>query len=254
MSEPHSRCSAMGAICVLDLETAPDPMALSLAGLRKAERAHGAAALHQITDATVLHAREEEDGSWSGFQLSSYTVRDSDEAELLRSLDLDLDRLRRQDGTIVTYNGVRHDLPVLRRRAARHLMFDGSWILPDDKIRHYDLMLMAPGGRSGSWSKLRDAAAGLGIPVAHQLPTRGLGTATAGVRKSQVDVLATFLVMLHDVALRRGSSEPLRRGWRSLAQYIGTMGPHGDHLAQYRRHPLAAGSDEPGRGALAPVR
>ncbi len=236
----HMHQMPLGAICVLDIETAPDPFALSLAGLRHSDRANGAAALHQITDASVLHAREDEDGSWKAFELSSFTIKDSSEDELLQSIDQHLHRLREQNGKIVTYNGVRHDLPVLRRRAARHLMFDGSWILPDDDISHYDLMLMAPGGRSGSWSKLRDTAAGLGIPVAYQLPTRGIGTATAGVRKSQVDVVTTFLVLLHDVALRRGSGEPLRRGWRALSKYIKTMGPHGDHLAQYRRHPLGA--------------
>jgi hypothetical protein len=240
MKVAHTRQAALGAICVLDIETAPDPFALALAGLKHSDRANGAAALHQITDASVLHACEDEDGSWNAFELSSFTIKDSSEDELLQSIDQHLHRLRKHNGKIVTYNGVRHDLPMLRRRAARHLMFDGSWILPDEDVPHYDLMLMAPGGRSGSWSKLRDTAAGLGIPVAHQLPTRGLGTPTAGVRKSQVDVVATFLILLHDLALRRGSDEPLRRGWRALSQFIRTMGPHGDHLAQYRRHPLGA--------------
>jgi len=238
MNGSDSLRNGLGAICVLDIETAPDPHALALAGLKRSKQTDDAAALHRIEDVSMLRAYEAPDGTWSEFRLSSYSAKTSTEIDVLEAIDEHLEELVHRGGALVTYNGLRHDLPVIRRRAARHLMMGAPWMTRDEIFRHYDVMMMAPGGRLRRWSKLRDTAAGLGIPVAFQLPTRGIGTATAGIRKSQVDVVATFLVMLYDVSMRRGSEVPIRSGWQALSRYIGAMGPHGDHLAQFTRHPL----------------
>lgn len=227
----------LGTICVLDIETAPDPLALAIAGKRSGS-SDASAALHFVRDASLLIAREGADGNWGGFELHSFDADRHSEERLLTSINQRLQALWTTQGTLVTYNGVAHDAVVLARRAARHLMFDASGIAAIHRERHLDLMLMTRVSGDGRWSKLRDVAAGLGIPTAHQMAQRGMDAATLGIRKSQTDVAMTFLVLLYELAMRRGDAGPVVQGWRAFGKFIARMGPHGEHLAQYRRHPL----------------
>lgn len=231
-----------GTVCVIDIETSPDPLAMAMFGGRRTASREASAALHRINDVSVLFATEAEDGSWRDFRVASHTAVDTCEEVLLRAIDDHLVQLRRKEGRLISYNGIAHDLPTIRRRAARHLMFDMPGLDDDNALRHLDMMLMVPRNRRGQWSKLNEVAAGLGIPIAHELPSRGIGQATVGIRKSQVDVVMTFLVFLYELALRRRCADPVIAGWRGLGAHIRGMGPHGEHLAQFRRHLLGAPS------------
>ena len=231
---------SLGNVCVLDIETAPDPFAIALAGSKEKSK-DTTALLHHITDASVLCAHEKPDGTWTNFELKSFTAKGQSETDTLLGIDRYLTRLTSNAGTLVSYNGIKHDMQVVRRRAANHLMFEMPGIFPSVELRHLDLMRVIPTGTQQRWGKLRDVAAGLGIPVSYQTLSRGMGVATPGIRKSQVDVVATFLVMLYELATWRRDVGPVVLGWGALGKYISEMGPHGDHLAQYRRHPLGGG-------------
>lgn len=240
----HDFPEGFGRMCVLDIETAPDPLALAMAGKRGGATEHSAA-LHYISDASALVATEDADGHWRDFEMRSFSCSRLDEVNILRSINGILTTLWASGGTLVTYNGVGHDMIMLQRRAARHLMFDLPGIATAHAQRHLDIMLMMTSPREQRWSKLREVAAGLGIPTSHQHANRGLDPKTAGIRKSQTDVSMTFLVSLFELSMRRQDAGAVIRGWRAFGEYIARMGPHGDHLAQFRRHPLG-GSLEAG--------
>lgn len=226
----------IGRILVLDIESATDPYALALAG-RRGRVAETGAALHLITDVSMLAATERDDGSWDEMSIVSVSGGQDDEPGLLRKVDAQLRSLQRRDGVLVTYNGA-HDTTVLIRRCARHLMFDMTGIASARDGRQFDPMTMRAGPKNERWSKLKEVAAGLGIPTAHQLQGRGTTVATAGMAKSQTDVAMTFLVMLYELSMLRRDAGAVMRGWRALGGHIAAMGPHGEHLGQFRRHPL----------------
>lgn len=145
----------LGRICVLDIETAPDALSLAWAGNRGA-RSETPATLHAIQDASLLLANETENGIWSDFQLISVTASESGEPELLANVDATLAGVVGSEGTLVSYNGAVHDLPMLRRRAARHLMFERPGISPDTPLPHIDLMRdLVPSSGRRDWARLR---------------------------------------------------------------------------------------------------
>lgn len=226
----------LGRILVLDIESATDPYALALSG-RRGSVAETGAALHLVTDVSMLFATEREDGSWDEISITSVAGGQDDEPGLLRKVDAALRSMQAREGTLVTYNGA-HDTTVLIRRCARHLMFDMTGIAVARDGKQFDLMTMRAGPKNERWSKLKDVAAGLGIPTVHQLRGRGTSPTSGGVAKSQTDVAMTFIVMLYELAMLRRDAGPVMQGWRALGSYIDKMGPHGEHLAQFRRHPL----------------
>jgi hypothetical protein len=226
----------IGRVCVLDIESATDAHALALSG-RRGRVTETSAALHLITDVSMLSATESSDGSWTDITLQSVASNQVGEEKLLRDVDAELSSLWRLAGMLVTYNGS-HDTTVLMRRCARHLMFDMDGIASAPEKPQFDLMRMRAGSHAERWGKLKDVAAGLGIPTAHQLPSRGMSAPTPGVTKSQTDVAMTFVIMLYEMSMARRDVATVIRGWRALGRYITDMGPHGEHLAQFRRHPL----------------
>jgi hypothetical protein len=226
----------LGRILVLDIESATDPYALALSG-RRGRVAETSAALHLVTDVSMLAATERRDGSWDDISIFTVSGGQDDEPALLRKVDSALQSLRASKGTLVTYNGA-HDLTILNRRCARHLIFDMTGISFASEGKHFDPMTMRAGPKNERWAKLKDVAAGLGVPTTHQLHGRGMSSTTGGVAKSQTDVAMTFIVMLYELAMLRRDAGPVMQGWRALGSYIDGMGPHGEHLAQFRRHPL----------------
>lgn len=241
MREPSLK--TIRRLAVLDLETAPDPHATGLLqrpGSTVKPRGDKAA-VHRIVAATVLRASEcGEEWDILGIETAEGHT-DFDERDMLRLIDEALVWVADGNGTLATFNGERHDLVILRRRAARHLMMGLSGIRGSRSIHHVDLMTghMLAGG---TWYSLREAAAGLGIPVEHRLSTKGIGMAKTA-QKGQTDVAASFLLFLFELAMQRGDAGAVVNGWRALGDYVRSAGPHGDHLAQYRRHPLGGGSD-----------
>ncbi len=235
--------AGLGRILVIDLETAPDPMAVRLLPLRERSKPVSAAA-HRIMAASMLEAEESADGGWCVCRVRTFSIDDSTaEIDVIRAIDRALLLVANDGGLLVSFNGRRHDITMMRMRAAAHLAFGMAGIASLSHISHRDLMTDSIAG-GGQWFKLRDVAAGLGIPVAHDVPSSGLPAASRAARKGEVDVAATFLVFLHDLAHRRSDVAPVLDGWRALGDYIRRAGPVGQHLAQFRRHLLGLGPDD----------
>ena len=154
-------------------------------------------------------------------------------------IEAELSALAERGGTLVTYNGRRHDAGVLRQRAAAHWMFGLSGFEALDTLAHRDLMHEVTHGWRDAWPSLRDACAGYGIPTDHMLTSRD-ATLPIAIRKSQVDCVATFLVLLYELAIERGDESTLVAGWTALAAYLGEPHIRAPHLNQLRWHPRLA--------------
>lgn len=124
----------------------------------------------------MLEAEELANGSWRVDSVRATTADDSlDELDVLRRVDRALLPVANGGGMLVTYNGRRHDVVMMRLRAAAHLAFGMQGVAALAGMEHLDLMTDSIAG-GGHWFKLRDVAAGLGLPVARELPSSGVVT------------------------------------------------------------------------------
>jgi hypothetical protein len=227
----HDLGRPLGRVLVLDLETEPDGSASGLAESGERMRRQ---ALHRIQAVSMLRATESGDGGWE-FALTS--AEDAREDPLLEAIGRDLDWLAQDAGLLATYAGRQHDLGIIRRRALANWRFDLRPIAGLHDVRHIDLMVDVEPGRPSPWSSLRDSCAALGIATDHMLTSRTGRPISRRVRKGQVDVVATFLLLLHEVALARGSAAALLSGWTALARHLARPEVRAPHLEQFRHHP-----------------
>ena len=218
---------------VIDLETRPNPAAAAIAP-RGGARTR--TSLHEIAAYSRLSMIEDSDGHWHSFNLASLAAPEFD---ILMEIEAELSSLAERGGTLVTYNGRRHDAGVLRQRAASHWMFGLTGFAALDTLAHRDLMREVTHGWRDSWPSLRDACAGYGIPTDHMLTGRDTPLPIA-IRKSQVDCVATFLLLLYELAIDRGDESVLVAGWTALAAYLGEPCIKASHLSQFRWHPHLA--------------
>jgi len=94
-------------------------------------------------------------------------------------------------------------------------------------------------GRAGRWPSLVDACAGFGVnAVLRQAGTRSAIVSNA-LRKAEVDVVATAILLLYSLAFDEEAMDPLVLGWASLATWLVRERRASDHLAQFARHPFA---------------
>ena len=227
--------SPLGPILVLDIESAPDPRSVAIAG-RGSQISRSA--LHRLMAVSTLSATEGEDGSWTDIAITS--AAGPVELSLLTGVAEQVELLAAAGGTLVTYNGTRHDLPVLRRRAQANWAFGLEGIAAMADMPHIDLINPVSGAMRTP-AALRDACAGLGITMNHLIVPREADPLAATVRKGQCDVSATFLLLLHEVALARRNARPLIAGWRALSARLERSDLKAPHLEQFRMG-LQAGS------------
>jgi hypothetical protein len=240
----------LGRICVLDIETSIDTEAIKLLAERR-RGSENASALRQVVSASILSAMED-DGNWEVTAIDTMSTISIDheqpsstqEEDVLAFVDQQLADLEAAGGVLVTYNGVAHDLPILCRRAARHRLFEAQGLL-SPTLKHLDL-LHARLMPNESWPKLKELAASFGIPVAARLPRNA--QVSAQQAKAEVDVCATFLVLVCELSLARQKPDAFYLGWRALGRYIREAGKRGEHLQQFARHML--GRPGPGGGPL----
>ena len=148
----------LGRVAVLDIETSYDPYALALLK-RSAGRREAPAAIHRIFAASALFATERVSDVWEDLSIQSVSAIQDEpagEERILTAIDGWLGRLDAAGGILVTYNGRRHDLPVIARRAARHLNFSAT-LMDAARRRHLDMLEEMRLG-FGSLVSLRDAA------------------------------------------------------------------------------------------------
>ncbi len=228
----------MRRVVVLDLETAPEQQALCLLRSEKGV-ARATWAIQRIEGLCMLVA-EERGGR---FAVTDFVCADReapreierhDETAMLNLVadHLDPSELRT---TLVTYNGRRHDLPILRRRAFVNSLSHRPAFQPYPPFDHEDAMLNLGPDPMGMAVPLIQAAGGLGIPVMHRFPTQAAFAATPRMRKCQVDVLATFLLHLQTLSARSGNPDIFDNGWEAVCTFLGRIGAKGDHLLQFIR-------------------
>lgn len=218
----------LGPIMILDIESAPDPRSVAIAG-RGSQISR--AALHRLMAASTLSVTEDEDGAWTDIEITS--AAGPTELPLLAGIAKRIELLAAAGGTLVTYNGVRHDLPVLCRRAQANWAFNLEGIAVMATLPHVDLIHHGC-GRARTPAALRDACAGLGITMNHLIVPREADPLAATIRKGQCDVSATFLLLLHEVALARRAARPLVAGWRAFSERIERDDLRAPHLEQFR--------------------
>lgn len=216
--------------CVIDIETAPDPVAVSLAG---AKGATVAGPLHRLTALSLLVATENADGSWAVPKLTTFGSPLT-EFDILLALDAALAALSEQSPVLVSFNGIGHDLDVIVRRAAVHLMFALPGLNAIADLEHDDLMRTMTRGWRDRRGGLRQACAGFGIPTDHEFSMPRGATIDRQARKSQVDVLATLILLLHEVSIRRRNPDALVNGWTAVESMLDAMPHRLPHLEQFR--------------------
>jgi len=226
-------------VVVLDIESALDHATTALAQRPREDIKRWC--LHRVVAAAVLSAERGADGTWANFSLDSWHS-DGDEETLLVNLDAALRSVEAGDATLVTYNGRRHDLEVLRRRAGANLRMDLRSLatlrnLPRE--RHRDMMTIVCGNARDRLATLGDAVASMGTGIDPDGPLP-FEVATPHVqRKCEADVVATFLLHLNEEALDSGRAIDLLAGWKALAGYLLPRARALPHLCHFALHPNA---------------
>lgn len=222
--------------CVLDVEARLSPDAV-LRVPRDRRPTIERVGLQEIYACATLVFDQAADGAFSNFELECRELGDGGEAALLMSAAGRIDDEHNRGSVLSTYNGS-YDLAALRRRAGRHWLFDRfqcpAWRMPGD--RHLDLMLINSYG-GGRYPSLVDACAGFGFDAWPPVPLLKLKGPPIGGDKCVLDVVATAVLLFHELSFREGSPIPLARGWSSLANALRPILIDRPHLAPIVRHP-----------------
>lgn len=210
---------------VLDIETAPAADLVVAAGRRSAA-GFARPCLHKVVCATVLTYRQcLRSGAFSGVELHTFTTERDPEASVLVGIDLMLPDPTDPDARVVTWNGVQHDMRMLRTRATA-LWMTGlralrGWTSQGCRDRHLDLM-RSGGGGAGNWSRLRDVCASMGVSLhpGDETMTRALaaGAWDRVAAHNRMDVLGTFLVYAARDGFDRGCPVPSATAWSEVAR------------------------------------
>lgn len=230
-----------GPFVVVDLETAPDRHAQILA--RRQRGVPKGSPLHEIVAASALTFHEHE-GVFGGFRLRSWHRDDYLETDIISNVEAELDRVA-GEGTLVTFNGSGHDLPMLRMRQLRWRMVEDDAIVRIGARGdgHVDVMLELSLGGEGRWPSLADGCAAIGISLAGPIPVGRETLIPPEIQKCERDVVGTAMLFMHLLAAQRRSGQALGAALPALGTFlrqIATGRPHLERLALNRQ--LEAGS------------
>lgn len=223
--------------CVLDIETIPDRYARTLAGRRGA--IPGESPLHEVRTISMLRFIAGSDGALRSFDLVSWHANDYAEPDMLAMADETLAGVLSDDGVLATFNGIRFDLPTLRLRQLRWRQCVGTSIRTFARGAgdHMDVMReLASGGMR--FPTLADACAAVGFSIRGMTPIGTEPGVPYEVEKCELDVLGTTVLMLHLLAERRASVEPLVRGLPTLGDYVRQVAVRRPHLERFALNPL----------------
>lgn len=217
------------AIVVMDLETSNDPYGTMILQGRRTGRQ--TAAIQRLRSAAILVARGMATGG--GPTISIHGFHGSEEDLLLEAIADVLDPLAEDGALMVTFNGRRHDLPILRRRAGHHMLFGrvGLTAWCGGTAKAIDLMndlYWTP----GNWPSLAQVCAGYGIAIPE---IAGRSDIPLHLRKAEQDVAATFVAFLFERALTNRDGQSFMAAWSSLARTIQEGGDRLSHLIGLER-------------------
>lgn len=223
----HAAADGPRSLAVVDIETVPDPDAMSLAHRLSGDGTRRAA-LHRVVCASVLRAVEGP-GGFSALDLRSFDETAHDEAVIVGFVDLLLPDPADASSTLVTYNGRRADLRILRHRACANWLFAvpalAGWT-GSPAGRHVDLLERGFGVGAGDRWSLSDVCAGLGLAIRPGLLGRsvarlhGEGRMDAVVEHNRMDVLGTFLAYGYHRSLETGDDAFAASAWDGVARLM----------------------------------
>lgn len=191
-------------LIALDIESRPDAFARRICGRGGAAPSNR---LWEITYAAVVIVRC--DGEWNvtdtAFEIFDTEV--GDEFDLLENLEACIARHDPAGMTLLTYDGARHDLPLIRSRQVRWWLPDRLAIQRAAAECHLDVGLWFA-GRPGRVPALRDSCASVGIAINPLIRVGGDEESFVGA-KCQLDTLGTLILGLYALADLHGSADPL---------------------------------------------
>lgn len=217
-----------GPFVVVDLETAPDRHAQILA--RRQRGVPRGSPLHEIVAASALTFHEHE-GAFGGFRLRSWHRDDYLETDIISNLEAELDRVA-DEGTLVTFNGSGHDLPMLRMRQLRWRMVEDDAIVRIGARgdAHADVMLELSLGGEGRWPSLADGCAAIGISLAGPIPVGRDTLIPQEIQKCERDVVGTTMLFMHLLAAQRRSVDTLGAALPALGAFLRQVAAGRSHL------------------------
>lgn len=137
-----------------------------------------------------------------------------------------------QRTVLVTFDGLRRELPVLALRCRASWRFNllGLARLPTmDHLPLIDLL-----GAAAPVGSLTEVCLGLGIPADEPASAEYRGEAADQSRRWERDAARTFLVLLHEIAAARRSATTLGAGWRALSAHVEEHADLAPHLLEFR--------------------
>lgn len=237
-------------ILVLDVEARGDTVARKLA-----RRTQGSPSLllREITSVSCLRLHA---GCHAAWQLETFhREHDLDEAQLLAAVDREVRSAAAEGAVLVTYNGLEHDLPLLRSRQVRwwQCHHDGLLTYLDGVHPHVDVMRELPRGGS-RYARLTDACASLGVSLFGPSRFEADREVPIEQEKGELDVVGTALLYFFLLADRLANRELLLERLDSLAAFLARQAVFRPHLKALAINPLfALAQKQPEQPKLIPV-
>jgi hypothetical protein len=218
---------ALGRFIVLDLETHTDSLIRGLSTGSKSSEA----LVQEIRSCSALIASEPQIGTW---EIENLATASHDEDDILRFID----QILADYPTVVTYNGRRHDLPIIRRRIMRFKHFGLENACNVHRLPHLDLYDFPPVAAGGHHGSLQDRCAALGADARTYIEADE-DTLPRAVLKGETDVIATFVLLLHELAAWRANGSVWTQGVRALQRAKGGELARRGHLKRLISGPMA---------------
>ncbi|KZX85959.1 hypothetical protein A3718_05480 [Erythrobacter sp. HI0019] len=231
---------------VVDIETRPDRFARMIASEKRVSRSP---LLIEVVNASTLVFTMSPSGLIDDLALSSYHADDYPETDIVANVALKLRSSIASGGDIVTYNGTRYDLPLLRLRMLRWWTqsSDDLVSLQDARSHHRDMMVAFP-GPLGKAPSLQDCCAMLGYAIHGPIEVAGTNPVPPQRRKCECDVMGTAILYLYTRAESDGG-EALEANLRTLGDFLRKNCAGLPHLARLGSDSLLGQEPGPWRGA-----
>lgn len=228
------RIEDVRSLVVIDLEQRPDDFARRIAS----RGGTTSSSLWEICCASIFTLQLNQRFEVETALLESFCGDELEEPDILRTLDLRVARAAGPRTWLVTYDGRRHDVPVLQQRMTRWWQFDQRATLDLATARHLDVGVWAA-GKPGKMPSLRDKCASVGISLAPTDRLERHGPAREKV-KCELDVLGTAVLAFYALADEIRSVEPLANGLPSLGDALAPSCRDRTYISGFAQNPLLA--------------
>lgn len=231
---------------VIDIETRPDRFARMIASEKGSSRS---VILVEIANASVLAFTLSPSGSASDFALTSYHADEYSEADIVANIALKVRSAIASGGEVVTYNGSRFDIPLLRLRMMRWWSQFSRHLGELERTRksHRDMMV-AFAGPLGKPPSLKDCCAMLGFSIHGPIDVFGANPVPPQQRKCECDVVGTAILYFYTLAERHGV-EALQGNLAALGEFLRVHCAGLPHLARLGSDSLLCREAGPWRGS-----